>query len=229
MINTFYTNYNTPSLNFTGKTFSKKNFKDFEEVYETGGKKFKKVSSKLFEAYTKPKNRISLERDIWGYKVPVGSKPLAKYTGTKVKTAGFSTESGGYGGGWIKAGIDTPLSTKDVHTCALVSLVNENTNEQLMYHVYSFTTAGKIKELIKNEFPRFNKVNIMPGDQFQTNSTVNNILEAVNDINPKAIRQYYHMPVENPEVISVNGELRYLENKKPDEMTFTEVNQYNYD
>ena len=98
-----------------------------------------------------------------------------------------------------------------------------------MYHVYSHTTSGKIKELIQNEFPRFNKVNIMPGDQFQTNSTVNNILEAVNEVNPKAIRQYYHMPVENPEVVSINGDLKYLENKKPDEMTFTEVNQYNYD
>ena len=228
MINTYYTNYNPP-VSFTGKTYSKKALKELDEFCDSPCKKVKKAAAKHIKAFFLPKNYVSLERCAFGYKAPVGSRPLEKYTGTRVKTAGFSTESGGYGGGWIKASCDTPLSTKDVHTCALVSLVNENTNEQLMYHVYSHTTSGKIKELIQNEFPRFNKVNIMPGDQFQTNSTVNNILEAVNEVNPKAIRQYYHMPVENPEVVSIHGDLKYLENKKPDEMTFTEVNQYNYD
>ncbi len=221
--------YSTPQISFTGKTFSRKQLLECEDFCEIAGKKIKKISSKNFQAYTMPKNTICLERCAFGYKVPVGSQPLKEYTGTRVKTAGFSTESGGYGGGWIKASCDTPLSTKDVHTCALVNLINENKNEQLMYHVYAFTTAGKIKELIKKEFPRFTKVNIMPGDQYQTNSTVNNIVEAIKDVNPKAIKQYYHMPVENPEVVAIKGELKYLENKNPDKMTFTEIDQYNYD
>lgn len=226
MLNTISNNPN--QITFTGKTYSRKGFRECEEFCEKVGKKVKKAATENYQAYFATKH-CRLEKAIWGYKAPVGSIELQPYTGSLKKTAGFSTEAGGYGGGWIKADTSTPLSTKDVHTCALLNLVNENTNEQLMYHVYSHTSPAAIKNLITQKFPRFTRVNIMPGDQYQTNTTVNNIVDAVSEVNPKAIRQYYHMPVENPEVISVDGQLKYLENKKPDEMTFTQItNQYNY-
>lgn len=225
MINSIY---DSQQVNFKGKSFSKKGFKECEDCCEKTIKKYKKAAAETYRAYF-IKSYPQLEKSMWGYKVPVNSQELKSYSGIMKKTAGFSTEAGGYGGGWIKSNIDTPLSTKDVHTCALLNLVNENTGEQMIYHVFDHTNSAGIKELIKNEFPRFTKANILPGDQHQTNNTVNNIIDAIDDINPKVLKQYYHMPVENPEIVAIGGELRYIENLKPDIMTFTEItNQYHY-
>lgn len=233
MINAITSNQ---QISFTGKTYSKKAMRECEEFCEDfcknikkGKKKFKKPSSANYRAYTTGiVNTNNLERCPFGYKAR-NSKELIPYTGSLDKAVGFSTEAGGYGGGWLKADTNTPLSTKDVHNCALLNLVNENTNEQMLYHVYGFTQANTVKDFVADKFPRFTKVNIMPGDQFQTNSTVNNIVEAINEINPKAPKQYYHMPVENPEVISVNGELQFLPNSNPKDMTFQQItNQYIY-
>lgn len=219
--------YNTP-ISFTGKTYSRKGLKECEKYCSKANKKIKKAVAENYMAYMR-QSGVNLDKSPFGYKIPVGSLELKPYTGTLEKSAGFSTEAGGYGGGWIKANINTPLSTKDVHNCALLNLINDNTGEQLLYHVYAETQKDSIVNLIKREFPRFTRANIMPGDLHQTNTTVNNTLNAVADINPKAMREYYHMPVENPEVVAINGELRYIENKNPDKMTFTEVcNQYNY-
>lgn len=231
MINTITSNQ---QISFTGKSFSKKAMRECEEFCEyfaTNAKrtkrKAKKPSSANYRAYAGIVDTHNLERSTWGYRAR-NSKELIPYTGTLNKTDGFSTEAGGYGGGWIKAATNTPLSTKDVHNCALLNLVNENTNEQMLYHVYGFTQANTVKDFVAENFPRFTKVNLMPGDNCQTNSTINNIVEAIDKINPKAPKQYYHMPVENPEVISVNGELHFLPNTNPKEMTFQEVDQYVY-
>lgn len=216
-------------VSFTGKTFSRKAMRECEEFCSDIYREIKTPKSSAYRAYaritTTPQN---LERGAFSYKTKY-SKELKPYTGTLKHSAGFSTEAGGYGGGWIKSTTSTPLSTKDVHTCALLNLIDETTNEQMLYHVYSETSFCNIKKLILQEFPNFTKVNIMPGDQFKTNTTVNNINKALDEINPKITKQYYHMPVENPEVIAIDGELQFLKNKKPDEMTFVQVtDQYNY-
>ena len=196
MINTITSNQ---QISFTGKTYSKKAMRECEEFCEDfckkkkkGKKKSKKPSSANYRAYTTGiVNTNNLERCPFGYKAR-NSKELIPYTGSLDKAVGFSTEAGGYGGGWLKADTNTPLSTKDVHNCALLNLVNENTNEQMLYHVYGFTQANTVKD-------------------------------------PKATKQYYHMPVENPEVISVNGELQFLPNSNPKDMTFQQItNQYIY-
>lgn len=174
-----------------------------------------------------------LEKYIFGYKAP-NSKPLERYVGSTTKSAGLSTESGGYGGCWIKAAGDMPLSTKDVHTCAVLHLYNSYTDEHMLYHVYAqskhnLTSVDSIKELISTEFPRFTHANILPGDQIATNSIVKNINTAVDELNPKVSKQYYHITTENPEVVAHRGKLTYLDNTEPDKMTFTEVkDQYNY-
>ena len=219
----------TQNIFFTGKSYSKKNLIECEEFIEKTIKTAREIKPENYRAYTKVNPFIRLEKSIWGFKIPKISKELEKYNGTLKKIAGFSTEAGGYGGGWIKASTKTPLSTKDVHTCALLNLVNENTSEQLMYHVYAETRKNSIEYLIKKEFPSFTKVNIMPGDQHQTNNTVNEIIKAIDNINPKATKEYYHIPIENPEVIAIDGKLKYIENTNHNDMTFTQItNQYNY-
>lgn len=215
------------NITFTGKTYSKKAIKEFAEITEYSGKKIKKIPSHIYHSLVNYNNKIKLEQTNWGYKAPY-SNELKKYVGSLTKSTGYSTEAGGYGGGWIMNDINVPLSTKDIHTCALVNLINENTGKQLIYHVYDATEADSIKTLIKKEFPRFTKVNIMPGDNHRTNTTVNNIIEAVDKVNPKAMKTFYHAPVENPEVVAINGELQYLDNINPNKMSFKEIDQYHY-
>lgn len=218
-------------ITFSGKGFNRKLAREAKEYFRNSSPyAFERLYS---EHYPIPNKNISLEKSIWGYKAP-HSVELEKYTGTTIKNAGFSTEAGGYGGGWIKAAGDVPLSTKDVHTCAVLYLENKNTNEHMLYHVYgngnkNLTPIESIKTLITKEFPRFTHVSILPGDQMQTNSIVNNINSAVDELNPKAFKTYYHMSSENPEIVAQNGKLTYLDNLFPNKMTFTEVkDQYNY-
>ncbi|MCD8377496.1 MAG: hypothetical protein LUB59_01770, partial [Candidatus Gastranaerophilales bacterium] len=219
---------NKEPVQFTRKTYPKDFSKEAKHLCEKYGVKLEIIDTGIYRSYYQ-KTHPRLEKGIWGYKFAQNSTPLAEYTGTKLKTAGFSTESGGYGGGWIKSGMNVPLSTKDVHTCALLNLVNKNSGEQLLYHVYEKTGIGAVKALITKEFPRFTEVNIMPGDNFKTNTVVNNILDAVNEINPKAAKHYYHASVENPEIVAIDGKLEYIKNIDCNNMTFTEVtNQYNY-
>lgn len=224
MINSIqYTN----PITFTGKTYSKKHLKECEETFEYGRKKIKDIPLHRIQNFIVNDTHLRLDKDVFGYKAQK-STPLELYCGKRNKDFGFSTESGGYGGGWIKASINTPLSTKDVHTCALVNLINETTGEQLLYHVFHKTTKNEIKNLIQGELPRFTKANIMPGDQFQTTSTTKRIIEAIDELNPKVEKEFFHMSDFNPEVVAINGKLEYIPNKNPDKMTFIEItDQYN--
>lgn len=190
---------------------------------ETYGRDSYGSSSQPSRTYSVPPE---LWRSAYGFKFPV-SEEMKKYDGELGTDAGYSTKAGGYGGSWLLDDINVPLSTKDVHDCALVNLVNTETDEQLLYHVYSKTGSASIERFIKNMFPRFDLVNIMPGDQFQTKLTVGKILTAIDNINPQAEKKYYHAPVENPEIVAVNGKLEYIESDK-NSMSFRIMENYNY-
>lgn len=215
------------NITFTGKTYSKKAFKQIEECVDYGRKNSKKIPSDIYKTLVMPYSKVNLEKTEFGYKA-INSNPMQKYLGEIGESAGFSTEAGGWGGGWIKGRTHTPLSTKDLHTCALMNLINENTGEQLLFHVFHDTKSNSIIKLIQDKFPRYTKVNIMPGDMRDTNNTVNNILCAVDRLNPKVTKKFYHASVYNPEVVAINGELQYLDNINPNKMSFKEIDQYHY-
>lgn len=230
MINT---NYNVKSLpaqpiSFTGKSFRLGEYA--EDIVEAGfdkiQKKTKAITSEVYRAYNGIGEKLRLEKHPFGYKNPNGSIELSQYGGQKKN--GFSTEGGGYGGGWIKADLNTPLSTKDIHTCAGLHLVNDT--EHVLFHVHHSTKNRDISTFINKHFPDFHTVNIIPGDMLHTNTTVNEILEAVKTVNRKVKPNFYHAPVFDPEIIACNGKLSYLNSLKtdPDRMTFKEVDQYFY-
>ena len=220
------------NINFTDRTFSNiVRMDDFEgEAVEYITKKGKKtvleIKSEYFRANAKFEEKIRLVKKLFSYGHEHNSKPLPAYKGTLDKNKGYSTETGGYGGGWLLSNINTPLSTTDVHTCGALNLVNDLDEEHLFYHVLDETTPKQIKTFIKENFPRFNKVNIVPGDRFETNNTVNNILSAINEINPMAEKNFYHFSSENPEIVAHKGILSYVEGQKPKEVTFRQVDQY---
>ncbi len=222
-------------LNFKSRTVKSKVLTD--EVVSKTEKFSSSIKSKMHEipsenlkAYANIKNydSIKLSRQFYGYGIDVVSEALPVYRGPKNSNAGFSTESNGRGGGWICADLDTPLSTKDLHTCAAINLVNEAENKHILYHVLHMTSAKNIKNFIWEKFPKFNKVNIIPGDQYETTNTINDILEAVNDINPKCTKKFYHFNSDNPEVVASNGSMSYIKGRQKDKMTFNEIGQYYY-
>jgi len=206
-----------------GDDFGSQNGQSIEEIFN----KNESPQPENYRAYLNiPKtSNIRLEKKIFGYGTE-NSLAVKPYLGDMTKTAGFSTEGDESGGGWIKASLDTPLSTADIHTCAVVNLVNEKTNEQFLYHVYRGVTNGtstiEIEKFLLKEFPDFNKVNIIAGDQQQTNVAVNCALTALNDINKSAKVNFYHFSSENPEIVAQNGDLSFIE-RDDKKMTFTEV------
>lgn len=222
-------------VSYNQTAFTGRSFRNIEEIEDFSEKAFTAVKKKVKPRYDEKVNEaykayanivenpsnVKLEKKFYGYGTK-DSIPLERYTGTKNKNAGLSTEGGGYGGGWIKASIDTPLSTADVHTCAAVNLINESTNEQFLYHVFHGTTAEDIEKFLLEKFPDFNSVNIVPGNMYHTNKTVNNILSALDNINKKAERHFYHFSAEDPEIVAHKGKLSYIE-RKNDTMTFNEV------
>jgi hypothetical protein len=160
---------------------------------------------------------------------------LPKYEGPVSRSAGISTESlfekndkkaTCYGGGWLKADLDTPLSTKDVHTCSAVHLVDESVGEHFLYHVHHDTPQWELEAFLLKEFPYFNKINIFPGDSLVTQKTTEKILESITNINPKADVNFYHSPVDNPELVAYKGALSFLPPNNDGKMTFNEVCQY---
>lgn len=232
MINTIY-----PQIqpNFTGKTIRKtKAFDDlcdetFEKIHSRKKHTSCNVPLETYKAYANlDYNKVALMKKQFGFAVCGDSKALPHYNGLISENSGFSTEAGGYGGGWIKAGLGTPLSTKDIRTCATVNLVNEANNEHLLYHVFHETSAKDIEQFIRETFPKFNKVNIIPGDQLKTTVTTQNIMSALNKINPRADKHFYHFASENPEVVALDGNLSYIPNTSPTTVSFKEVNQYYY-
>lgn len=227
------------NINFTGKSF--KNARYSDEVCDYAAVPIAKVKDSFLhvlpaEAYRSyadiVETKVRLVKKIFGFGVEENSKALPLYKGPLQKSAGFSTENGGYGGAWLKGDLNTPLSTVDVHTCAAFNLVDSSSNQHFLYHVYNGPKSGtsviKIKNFIQESFPNFDRVNIIPGDVFQTKNAVDNILSAINDINPKAEKHFYHFSVENPEIVAHRGELSYIENTKPSSVSFQEIsNQYN--
>lgn len=165
-----------------------------------------------------------VEKKIFGFGTK-DSIPVKPYNDCKAEFVGFSTEGeGGYGGGWIKANLGTPLSTANIHTCAAINLIDKSNNKHFLYHVYHGTTPDDIEKFLLQEFPTFDTVNIIPGDNYGTKTTVNNIITALDNINQKAQRRFYHFSTEAPEIVAHNGEFSYIERKNNyDEMTFTEV------
>lgn len=231
LINNMLNGVGYSQVNFSGKSFKFPKGLQGEYLLEKYGENHPHnrnfCETNVIKAKYAPfiNENVELRRENYGY-AAIDSSPLELYKGTTDKTAGLSTESGGYGGGWVKANLDTPLSTKDIHTCAGLHLVNEFTNEHLLYHVHHDTLGYEIQNIIKNIFPDFNKVNIIPGDQPRTQNTTNSILNAVKKINRKAEVKFYHNPINMPEIIAYKGEMSYLPSKNDGSMTFTEVVQY---
>lgn len=138
---------------------------------------------------------------------------LKKYNGPMTPEAGLSTESGkGYGGGWIKAKLDTPLSTTDVQSCAALNLVNNKSGEHFLYHVYDETSAKQIENFILKEFPDFDKINITKGEMQTTKHTVKRIIQALDDINPAIEKNIFDAGGGNPEFVAWKGEMSYIPN-----------------
>jgi len=219
---------NFPSSDFFKKPLVNELCGDFSSQYKKEIKNEKDLSQLIdYRAYLNivEDKKIRLEKKTFGFGTS-DSIELKPYSGSRTKAAGFSTEGDGSGGGWIKADIKTPLSTADIHTCATINLVDEDSGQQFLYHVYRGVTKGtapiEIEKFLLKEFPNFTKVNIIPGDQQQTNIAVNNALTALFNINKETKVQFYHFSSKNPEVVAQNGELSYIE-RDGNKMTFTEV------
>jgi len=179
-------------------------------------------------AYANIRNSIRLEYTGFGYRVPKISKAIEPYKGTLNPKDGFSTEPE-YGGEWLKGRINTPLSTNELHDCSLLNLVNEDTGEQFLYHILFRTNKNSIKNLINEQFPRFTKANLMAGDHVNTTNTFNDSLSAINEINPKAKKTFYHIMEDSPEIVAVNGKLESIPCVSRQKVTFKVIdNQYNY-
>lgn len=165
-----------------------------------------------------------IEYSGFGYKVSNKSKQMKEFDNET--SSGFSTPAE-IGGTWLKGNTNTPLSTKGVHDCAVLNLVNENNDSQMLYHISPKSETEDIVDLIKKEFPRFTKANIMLGDVFDTKKTFNKALSALDEINPKAEKNYYHALADNPEVVAVDGELQYIKNPSKHDMSFkTQTNLF---
>jgi hypothetical protein len=222
-------------VNFSGRSFRFSKGEEFSKPFKKGRDSFRELPGVEFvDAYRSnlPQftKQISLKKQHFGYKTETSS-PLELYSGPIQAEAGFSTEAkGGYGGCWLEGTIDTPLSTRDIHSCAGINLVDEASGKQFLYHVYHDTSADVIKDFLEAKFPTFNKVNIALGDELRTQKTTNEILKAVGLLNKKAGIDFYHYPVEAPEVIAHGGKLSYLPVYNESKMRFQEViNPYIYD
>lgn len=164
-----------------------------------------------FEYYNEPKFR----KIIFNYSLAEQgeSEEISPYKGPTSKDAGFSTEEGGWGGGWLIANCMTPLSTTDVNTCAVLNLVNEDTGKQALFHVHHKTPLNRIEEFINEKFPDFTKVNIVGGNQFPTVNTIKKIVAAVDNVNPYADKIFYYTKTENPQLVAYCGDMYYMKGK----------------
>lgn len=161
-------------------------------------------------SYSQPQKIV---KKIFNYSDSINSVRVEPYAGPMEKSAGISTEDGGYGGGWLKAPINMPLSTTDVHTCALLNLIDRDSLKQVFYHVFDETPVHKIEKFIRKIFPQFTDVNIVGGDQFKTVNTMRKIIDAVDNVNPYAKKTFYETVCENPQLVAYNGKIFYIKGK----------------
>jgi len=176
------------------------------------GNKYRKTFELVQDCFC-PGEPNKIVKKVYNYSTEANSVSVRPYRGPLATTAGFSTEEGGFGGGWLKGAVSTPLSTTDVHTCAVLNLVNMDTLEQFLYHVFHQTNSNKIEEFIRKIFPKFTHVNIVGGDQFQTVNTMRKIAEAVDNVNSNAPKTYWHTLSENPQLVAYQGDIFYVKGK----------------
>lgn len=187
-----------------------------------------KVSAENARAYSPIKYRHPLVKMECSYSIEKGSKELAPYKGPLVKNAGKSTPWNvlDEGGGWLKGSLDTPLNTRGAHDCAILNLINESKNEHLLFHVYPESKKEDIVTFIKKYSPRFNKINILGGDIPTTQGTVDSIIDAVKQLNPKIKPQFYHSTVIRPEVVAYQGKLYNIEESEFGQAPFKEYRSW---
>lgn len=172
-----------------------------------------------------------LYRKHYGYAVSKESKPLKEYTGPREKTDGFSTiiDYEDFGGGWLEGSINTPLETNSPHNCAILNLVNTETNKQILFHVHPRSKNSDIRYFINTKFRDFDKANILSGDDSGTLETVRKIVDALDGINPNAPKDFHHLSSFRPGVVAHNGDLSYIKNNYRSEANFQEIKQFFYD
>ena len=153
------------------------------------------------------------EKYIFNYCPSEDAKRIEPYNGPQNYSSGISTEDPNLGGGWLLSDINTPLSTTGVRTCAVLNLVDEDTNTHALYHVFHSTGVSGIKNFIKTEFPHFTHVNIVGGDQYQTVYTMSRIVDAVDEVNPDAEKTFYYTVSDNPELVAYKGNMYYMKGK----------------
>lgn len=211
-------------LNFSGKSFKFPKGGEFIDA-ECCSKTF---VNRGLENDTVRFSTVNLKRK-WGmcFAAP-DAEPLPIYKGSLEKNAGLSTEKGGYGGGFLQAGLETPLSTTDVHSCVAAQFVDMGTKKHFLYHIMEAEQIADTVKFIKSKFPDFQKINIVTGDHIGTQNTTNNLLKALDIISPKAKKKFYHFPQENPEIVAHNGDLSYIPRVTSKGTTFKEVDQYYY-
>ena len=170
---------------------------------------------------------MKFTKKIFNY-APKNSEAVDVYKGPKNMDAGLSTEAlKDVGGGYLKADCMTPLSTTGVRTCAVHNAVDEETCENILYHVHDETPTHKIEQFLRKFLPNFNKVNIVGGDQFKTVNTMKKILNAVENINPYAEKIFYHTTTDNPEVVAYCGDIYYMKGKQGN-VSFIQKDDYWY-
>lgn len=189
------------------------------------GRKYHKTAKILNDCFC-PSGEFRILKKSFNYSTEVNSVEVKPYKGTLEKSAGFSTGEDGCGGGWLVGDIDTPLSTTDVHTCALLNLFNVDTLKQALFHVYHETNANRIEQFIRKIFPDFTHVNIVGGDRFRTVNTMRKISDAVDNVNINAPKTYWHTITENPQLVAQNGEISFVKGKSG-QLSF-ELNTENY-
>ena len=199
-----------------------------------------KVPAENFRAYANVENidlnklKFRRSRKMEGCGVKGISKPLPAYNGPIERNVGLSTLHGRIGGGWVKGSLNTPLSTPMPYDCAVLNLINEDKQEHILFHVYTGaktdgskgTSIEDIEAFINKYFKEFNKVNILLGKNLETRSTVENILYALEKVNPEAEKTFFHIPVNEPEIVAYQGGLSHLGDETRHLVSFAETSNF---
>ena len=186
-----------------------------------------------YRAYSQiePKTTIErLYRKFYGYAVSKKSIPLSEYKGPSQKSDGFSTliTNTDLGGGWLEGSLDVPLGTNSPHDCAILNLINTKTNRQILFHVHPRSQKSDIRYFINTKFKNYNSVNILSGDNKGTIETVKKIVDALDSVNSKAKKEFYHLNSFEPEVVGYGGKLSAIKNNSEGRANFVEVKQFFY-
>jgi hypothetical protein len=156
------------------------------------------------------------------------AKELEIYSGSYRKDFGKSTEFGDYGGGYLLGKIEQPLSTAGIHDCAALNLIDEKSGKQFLYHVYAKSNETAIEKLINEKFPKYTRINIVPGDSEHTTKTVKKILNVLQNKNPECPAEFYYLPSKNAEVVAVNGDVNVIYHQGTAKPTFEVESNFNY-